>query len=150
MFGQAVLLIAIAALWAGAGCRTAAKQSAESPPTAATTKRKPVDGRPTLGAMTTPPHHPRDCSGPFVRPWLVPGAPRIRNVSERNAEAVMALMRQFYDTTPLMSLTGRDGLIDATTGCCSNVPGDCSTFTVRFIRQSEHEWNVVDIGEAVP
>jgi hypothetical protein len=150
MFRQDVLPIAIALLWAGAGCRTATKQSSESPPTAVRAERKPFTGRPTLGAMTTPPHHPRDCGGRFLRPWLVPGAPRIRSVSERDAGAVTALMRQFYDTTPLMSITGRDGLIDATTGCCSNVPDDCSIFTVRFSKHSDREWNVVDIRAPVP
>ena len=63
---------------------------------------------------------------------------------------VAALMYQYYATAPLIDIRARDGLIDVTTGCCTNVPDDCYTYTVRFIKQSDVEWNVVDTYETLP
>ena len=85
---------------------------------------------------------------------LVPGA-RLPSTRELNDEfrvdhrAILAAYRALA-TEGLIDIRERDGLIDVTTGCCTNVSDDCSTFTVRFIKQSDREWNVVDTHELVP
>jgi hypothetical protein len=126
-----VFLLTIALLFAGGACRTANKQGPDSRPGAA--NAGPVDNRPVLGALTKPPPRPRDC-GPFGKPWVPIGAPRIRDVSEGDAQVVTALMRQ-YVTMPLIGIAQRNGLIEASAGCCSSVPDDCSRFMVRFDKQ---------------
>ena len=145
-----VLLATIMLSTAGAACSTATSQSAVSPPTAVRTKPRPTAVGPVLGTLTKPPAHRWDCRGRFARPGHGSRAPSIGNVSPEDTQMVATLMYQYYATSPLIDIRERDGLIDVTTGCCTNVSDDCSTFTVRFIKQSDREWNVVDTHELVP
>jgi hypothetical protein len=147
MQNGACLLIAITLLCAHGACGTVSKPKAEPPPTVGATV-KLVDGPSISPAGTQPPVRPRNC-GPFAKPWVVAGAPRITDVTAEDARIVTALMRHFA-TMPLMGIRGRDGLIEAYTGCCSNVPDDCSMLIVRFDKQPDGEWYVVNTSEAVP
>ena len=130
----------VALLSAGVACRTG-----NAPPTA----RKPTVAPPQhsgaprseMSAPTRPVEKPAGC-GPRARPFLAGEIPRVHDVSADEVQEITVLVRH-QTPMPVVVLRRHDRFVEATAGCCSTVPDDCSLFKARF-EKKEGQWTVVE------
>jgi hypothetical protein len=111
----------------------------------------PPAQRPEVSSTVTPPTEqvtkaPPGC-GLGGRPLRAGEIPRVHAVGVEDVRKITALMRRHTDM-PVVAISRRGRFVEASAGCCSAVPNDCSIFKAR-LGKKEGLWTVVESSRIV-
>lgn len=138
--------VAIAWMYWGASCRTGNQQSAEGPPTVGPTAQRSTAQSVEVSSTVTPratkvSKTPPGC-GSHGRPLRSGEIPRVHGVAAEDVRKITALVGQ-HTGMPVIAIRRHGPFVEASAGCCTPVPHDCSVFRARLDKQ-EGLWTVVD------
>ena len=131
---------AVGVLSLALACRTGDAPATQRTPTVAQSMQHSEAPRTGISA-TRPIDKPPGC-GPRARPLLAGEIPRLHDVSADEVQEITSLLRH-QTPMPVVVLKRHDRFVEATAGCCSTVPDDCSLLKAR-LEKKEGRWTVIE------